>query len=79
MKTSEFEAKFDAGEDITSELDLKQAVRKGLTQQRINLEIPAWMLDKLDTEAARLGVTRDNIIKLWLAEKIDAESYSHNI
>lgn len=71
MKASEFDKKFDAGEDISGELDLKNAKRIKQIPKRINLDIPEWMLEKLDMEARRLGVTRQSIIKVWLAERLE--------
>lgn len=71
MKTSEFDKKFDDGEDISTYLDLKSAQRPGLKIRRINVDFPVWMVDSLDKEATRLGVTRQSLIKLWLAQKLD--------
>ncbi len=72
MKASEFDEKFDSGEDITDALDLTKIKKIGFKQKRINVDIPQWMLDKLDNEASRLGVTRQSVIKIWLAEKLQA-------
>jgi hypothetical protein len=71
MKASEFDARFDAGEDITSELDLASARRPRREHQRVNVDFPVWMVESLDREAARLGVTRQSVIKTWIAEQID--------
>jgi hypothetical protein len=70
MKATEFDRKFDAGEDVTSDLDLSAARRPGLSQRRVNVDFPSWMVDSLDREAKRLGVTRQSIIKLWIAERL---------
>jgi hypothetical protein len=70
MKATEFDAKFDGGEDITEFLDLSQAKRPGYEQKRVNVDFPAWMIEALDHEAKRLGVTRQSIIKVWLAERL---------
>ncbi len=70
MKATEFDAKFDEGEDITKFLDLSQAKRPGYEQKRVNVDFPAWMIEALDHEAKRLGVTRQSIIKVWLAERL---------
>ena len=72
MKTSKFDEKFDAGDDITDLLDLSRAHRPGQIAKRVNVDFPAWMVLRLDREAKRLGVTRQSLIKLWLAEKLDA-------
>jgi hypothetical protein len=70
MKASNFDKKFDDGESIIEHLDLSEARRPAEEQKRINMEIPVWMLAALDREAKRLGVTRQSIIKIWLAERL---------
>lgn len=70
MKATEFDTKFDQGENITEFLDLSQAKRPGYEQKRVNVDFPAWMIEALDHEAKRLGVTRQSIIKVWLAERL---------
>lgn len=72
MKTSEFDKKFDAGEDITDLLDRFRARRPGIEAKRVNVDFPLWMVQRLDQESRRLGVTRQSLIKLWLAEKLGA-------
>ncbi len=71
MKAEEFDERFDRGEDVTSELDLSKARRPGVEQRRVNVDFPAWMVEALDREANRLGVPRQSIIKLWLAERLE--------
>ena len=70
MKASELDQKFDDGESILAELDLSRARRPGEELKRINVDFPAWMVASLDREARRLGVTRQSIIKIWLAERL---------
>jgi hypothetical protein len=70
MKASNFDKKFDDGEDVTKFLDLKKARRPGFEAKRVNVDFPAWMVQSLDREAHRLGVTRQSLIKLWLADKL---------
>ena len=70
MKATEFDVNFDQGEDISEFLDLFQAKRPGLEQKRVNVDFPTWMIEALDREAKRLGVTRQSIIKVWLAERL---------
>jgi hypothetical protein len=75
MKTKDFDKKFDEGqEDIIDDLDLSTARRTNLEQKRINVDFPAWVVESLDREAARVGVTRQSIIKVWLVERLQAES-----
>ena len=71
MKAEEFDAKFDNGEDITEFLDLSKASRPGHEQKRVNVDFPIWMIEALDHEARRLGVTRQSIIKVWIAERLE--------
>ncbi len=73
MKTSEFDRKFDEGESILPELDLTRARRPGEETRRIHIDIPAWMVESLDKEARRIGVTRQSIIKMWLAERLQQQ------
>ncbi|MDD2942952.1 MAG: CopG family antitoxin [bacterium] len=71
MKASDFDKKFDEGEDITEQLDLAHANRPGFQLKRVNVDFPAWMIESLDHQAHRLGVSRQALIKMWLAEKIE--------
>ncbi|MCA1778485.1 MAG: hypothetical protein LC637_03610 [Xanthomonadaceae bacterium] len=78
MKAEEFEKKFDEGkEDIVNDLDLSTARRANQEQKRINVDFPSWVVESLDREAARIGVTRQSIIKVWLVERLKAESASN--
>jgi macrodomain Ter protein organizer (MatP/YcbG family) len=72
-KATSFDKKFDDGESIIEHLDLSKARRPAEEQKRINMEMPVWMLAKLDREAKRMGVTRQSVIKIWLAERLSAE------
>ena len=71
MKASNFDRKFDEGRDITDQLDLAKARRPGQEPRRVNVDFPSWMIDSLDREAKRLGVTRQSIIKVWIAERLE--------
>ncbi len=72
MKAKKFEQQFDEGVDITATLDLSKARRVQQTQKRVNVDFPTWMIDSLDREASKLGVTRQSVIKVWLAERLEA-------
>jgi hypothetical protein len=61
---------FDDGEDISQFFDLKNARRPGLEPKTVSMELPNWMVEKLDREARRIGVTREALIRLWLADKL---------
>lgn len=71
MKAKQFDADFDSGKDVTAALDLSQARRPLQKQRRVNVDFPDWMIESLDREASRLGVTRQSIIKIWLAERLE--------
>ena len=74
MKAKEFDQKFDEGqEDIVEELDLSQMRRPGHVSKRVNVDFPLWMVQALDHEARRLGVSRQSIIKVWIAERLEQQ------
>ncbi|WP_371180229.1 type II toxin-antitoxin system BrnA family antitoxin [Thioalkalivibrio sp. AKL17] len=71
MKAKTFDERFDSGEEMTDALDLSGAQRPLRKQRRVNVDFPDWMIESLDREANRLGVTRQSIIKIWLAERLE--------
>lgn len=72
MKAKDFDKKFDDNNsDIVDDLDLSTATRRNQASRRVNVDFPEWMIASLDKEAARLGVTRQSIIKVWLAERLE--------
>ncbi len=71
MKAEEFDRRFADGEDITADLDLAKVRRPGEEPRRVNVDFPSWMVDALDREARHLGVTRQSIIKVWIAERLE--------
>jgi hypothetical protein len=75
MKASNFDKKFNSGEDITQHLDISKAKRPGLEVKRINIDFPEWMIESLDKEAHRIGTSRQALIKFWVADKLD---HQHN-
>ena len=74
MKAKDFEQQFDEGVDITASLDLSKAKRVLQEQRRVNVDFPTWMIESLDREASKLGVTRQSIIKVWLAERLESRT-----
>ena len=70
MKATEFDKKFDAGEDVSDAIDWSQASRRNDEPRRVNVDFPAWVVAGLDKQARHLGVTRQSLIKLWIAEKL---------
>ena len=75
MKAKDFDKNFDEGkDDIVDDLNLSTARRINREQKRINVDFPTWVVESLDREAARIGVTRQSIIKVWLVERLKAEA-----
>jgi hypothetical protein len=74
MKAKEFDKRFDEGEDVSKHLDVSKARRPVQDQKRVNVDFPVWMIHLLDKEAKRLGVPRQSIIKLWVAERLKKAS-----
>ncbi|HBA66189.1 MAG TPA: CopG family transcriptional regulator [Methylococcaceae bacterium] len=75
MKAKDFDKKFDEGkEDIIDDLDLSRGRRVNQITKRINVDFPSWVVESLDREAARIGITRQSIIKVWLVERLKAEA-----
>jgi len=71
MKARDLDKKFDEGKDITKHLDLSKARRPKQEQKRVNVDFPVWMIHSLDKEAKRLGVPRQSLIKMLIAERLD--------
>ncbi len=70
MKAREFDRKFEAGEDMDAVVDWTKARRPNLETRRVNVDFPSWVIEELDQQARRLGVTRQSLIKLWIAERL---------
>ena len=70
MKAKELDKKFNEGKGVLEHLDLSRARRPNQEQKRVNVDFPLWMVQSLDKEAKRLGVPRQSIIKIWLAERL---------
>ncbi len=80
MKAKGFDKKFDENqEDIIDDLDLSTAKRPNQVQKRVNVDFPAWIIDSLDKEARRVGVTRQSIIKIWLAERLEEQAAKQSL
>jgi hypothetical protein len=78
MKAEELDQKFDDGEEVLDYFDLSTLKRPGLEPQQINVDFPQWMLDALDREAQRLGVQRQVVIKVWIAERLKVEQHIYS-
>ena len=70
MKARQLDKKFNDGEDITKYLDVSKAYRPEQEQKRVNVDFPIWMIQSLDKEAKRLGVPRQSVIKVWVADRL---------
>ncbi|MBL7130094.1 MAG: CopG family transcriptional regulator [Candidatus Omnitrophica bacterium] len=71
MKAKDFDKKFDEGQNISKYLDISKARRPEQEQKRVNVDFPLWIIQSLDKEAKRLGVPRQSIIKVWVAERVE--------
>ncbi len=71
MKAKTLDQKFDDGKSVLKHFHLSKATRPGLEQKRVNVDFPLWMVQRLDKEAKRLGVPRQSLIKVWIAEKLE--------
>jgi len=67
-----FDAKFDAGEDISGFVDWSRSRRPGREVRRVNVDFPGWVVEALDREAQHLGVTREALVKMWIAERLES-------
>jgi hypothetical protein len=71
MKARNFDKTFDAGGDVSKALDLSKARRPAQEQKRVNVDFPVWMVQMLDREARRLGVPRQSLIKILIAQHLE--------
>lgn len=75
MKAKEFDNKFESGQDMTDVLDFSKARRINQEAKRVNIDFPVWVVEQLDKQSKRLGITRQALVKVWIAEKLkEAES-----
>jgi hypothetical protein len=70
ISAEEFDALFEQGADVIEYLSVEKAERPGLKQRRVSVDFPAWMVQELDREAKRMGITRQSVIKYWISEKL---------
>ncbi len=72
ITAEEFDEIFDRGEeDIVQYLDLKSVRRINQEPQRVNIDFPKWVVRRLDEESRLLGVSRQALVKLWIAERLE--------
>ncbi|WP_296623436.1 CopG family transcriptional regulator [Marivirga sp.] len=74
IKASEFDSKFDNGEDISEFLDLENVIKPANKPKRVSIDFPEWMVLELDKVSKRLGVTRQSVIKVFISEKLKEKS-----
>lgn len=70
MKAAEFDKRFEAGEDITAHVDWSKSRRPNTEARRVNVDFPVWVVTELDRKARQLGITRQALIKMWIAERL---------
>ena len=71
IATDDFDQRFDDGEDMGSHIDWSKARHVSRPERHLDLAFPAWMFESLQTEAERVGVGTDELIKMWLADRLD--------
>ena len=74
IKAKDFDDAFERGEDITKHLDKSKVRRVNAELKRVNIDFPVWVISSLDKEARRLGITRQSLVKMWIAQKIDSDN-----
>lgn len=77
ISAEEFDRIFDEGGDISEYLDHAAARQPNLEPVQVTLDLPRWMVKRLDTVAKRLGVTRESLFKIWLGEILDRQEQSN--
>lgn len=75
ITVEEFDKMFDDGSDeIDDFVDWSKGRRVNAASKRVNVDFPTWMVNSLDLEAKRVGVSRQALIKMWLAERLEART-----
>ena len=72
ISAEELDRRFDEGEDVSAYFDWSKARRVDDVAKRVNVDFPAWMVRSLDAQARKRGVTRQALIKMWLADRLEA-------
>lgn len=71
MKATDFDRRFDEGKDVNELVDWESARRINQAPRRVNVDFPTWMVTSLDAEADRLGISRQALIKVWIADRLE--------
>ena len=74
ITAEELDKKFDNGEDISEYMDLSTIRKPNKQLKRVNIDFPEWVVASLDREATRLGISRQSLVKMWIAEKIESKA-----
>lgn len=69
VKAKQFDQSFDKGEDVSDYLEM-DSLKLRYPVQRVSIDFTKAMLEELDNEAAKIGVTRTSLIKIWIAERL---------
>lgn len=77
ISSARFDRLADSGENLLQHLDLSSLrrfapaeERLDLTPTKVNIDFPRWMVEGLDHASDRVGVPRQSLIKMWLAERL---------
>lgn len=71
IKAEELDKMFDDGQDISAYIDVSKGKRANIEQKKVDLDLPVWMIKQLDLEARKLGVARQAIMKMFLAQHLE--------
>lgn len=78
IRAKEFDRRFDDGEDISAYIDKSSIRRPGIEARRVNVDFPEWIIQSLDGQSKLIGVSRQSLIKLWIAERLQQEQKSRS-
>jgi hypothetical protein len=70
LTAEQLDALHDSGSELSAHINAASSRRPGLQIRRVNVDFPIWMIEQLDQEAARLGITRQSVIKFWISERL---------
>ncbi len=75
MTAEELDELFDKGEDITPYLDMSTVTKNNTKTRKVNVDFPEWIINSLDLEAKKIGISRQAIIKVWIAERLEIQKH----
>jgi len=73
IKAEEFDKKFDNNEDVSEYIDFSKGRRLNREIQKVNVDMPKWMVNALDKKATQLNISRQAVIKTMLAHEIKVD------